>query len=293
MDVRSVAAERYDRNRAAMKAGDQSIFPGSQLDQARAFADAVAVKYPKPYGRFVPTLPAYWILHDGSWWYVVHDLLTLQQLVRTYVTHEPMGTPSDSVKAVWGEVWHSQPDWFKQQYPNQWEYHFHVDEGTPVRMPDSAAEQIGLVKVQPVVISPSINVDALDLQPQESPSAGSTSGSGNAALVIVGGLAAAAGLAYFVWRNAAVQDNPTMPEASKGNDRKWPTRDERAKLPHWARLAVVRHENEAVLAAIRAGALNTRDIAQRTGLSLFDVSLVMRRLEQALDEEWAQLSRRR
>ncbi len=64
-------------------------------------------------------------------------------------------------------------------------------------------------------------------------------------------------------------------------DRKWPTQAERSKMPHWQQMAVTRHENEAVLDAIRAGATSKGAIAQRTGLSCFDTTLVLRRLERA------------
>jgi hypothetical protein len=51
--------------------------------------------------------------------------------------------------------------------------------------------------------------------------------------------------------------------------------------PMWQELSITRHENEAVLTAIRYGDRVYSAVSTRTGLGMFKVALVIRRLERA------------
>lgn len=81
---------------------------------------------------------------------------------------------------------------------------------------------------------------------------------------------------YFVRRQRGGPGRWTAEE-----ERRWPTGAERSRMPPYQQLAVTRHENEAVLDALRVGATDRRDIAKRTGLSQFQVAVVLQRLQRA------------
>lgn len=48
--------------------------------------------------------------------------------------------------------------------------------------------------------------------------------------------------------------------------------------PMWQQLSETRHENEAVLAAVRDGAYDIAEIARRTGMTQFRTAIVLRRV---------------
>lgn len=151
MNIKDYALEAYKNAQAALDAGDTSVFPGDQLAYAKEFRDAIRVQYPKPYGRYVPLLQAYWIYFNGSWWYVVHDMITFDQVFRRYLSHTDPSDKSIEVANLYNYFWNYQPEFFKSEYTSTQNFdhkQWHLPEGWPIKMPPEAvqyAKDVGLL----------------------------------------------------------------------------------------------------------------------------------------------------
>jgi hypothetical protein len=143
-NVYEAAAVRYWRGQNAIAQQDATVFPGDQLAYATEFHDLVQVQYPHPYSRYIPLLGAFWLYWDGDYWYVIHDMMALMQLVRRYITQTSAATDAERAREreAYAALWELQPEEFKATWPStqntkDW---WHLPEGYPVRMPAEAVQ---------------------------------------------------------------------------------------------------------------------------------------------------------